>query len=83
MPLARLSAARRKTVGSKQTLKAVLRKEAKAVYIAADAERHVTEPIRQACAQNNVTVIEVDSMRTLGRTCGIDVGCAAAAITEE
>ncbi|MGB9846190.1 MAG: ribosomal L7Ae/L30e/S12e/Gadd45 family protein [Desulfotomaculales bacterium] len=83
MPLARLSAARKRTVGSKQTLKAVLRKEAKAVYIAADAERHVTEPIRKACLDNNVTVIEVDSMRTLGKTCGIEVGCASAAIIEE
>ncbi|MGB9904992.1 MAG: ribosomal L7Ae/L30e/S12e/Gadd45 family protein [Desulfotomaculales bacterium] len=51
--------------------------------MAADAERHVTEPIRKACLDNNVTVIEVDSMRTLGKTCGIEVGCASAAIIEE
>lgn len=83
MPLARLSAARRKTVGSKQTLKAIQRKEAKTVYIARDAEKHVTEPLRQACIDNGITIIEVDSMRTLGKTCGIDVGCASAAVIED
>ncbi|MEW6425752.1 MAG: ribosomal L7Ae/L30e/S12e/Gadd45 family protein [Bacillota bacterium] len=83
MPLARLSAARRKTVGSKQTLKAIQRGEAKAVYLARDAEKHVTEPLRQACIDNNIAVVEVDSMRILGKTCGINVGCASAAIIED
>lgn len=83
MSLARLSAARKKTVGSKQTLKAVQRGQAKAVYIALDAEKHVTDPIRQACEDNAVALFEVDSMQTLGKTCGIDVGCASAAVIED
>lgn len=83
MPLARLAAARKKTVGSKQTLKAIQRGEAKVVYLALDAEKHVTEPLRQACRRGNVLIIEVDSMRILGKTCGINVGCASAAIIED
>jgi len=83
MPLARLSAARKKTVGSKQTLKAIQRGEAKVVYLALDAEKHVTEPLRQACRRSNILIVEVDSMRILGKTCGINVGCASAAIIED
>jgi len=83
MPLARLAAARKKTVGSRQTLRAILRGEAKVVYLALDAEKHVTEPLRQTCAEHRVMVVEVDTMRFLGKSCGIKVGCASAAIIED
>lgn len=83
MPLARLAAARKRTVGSKQTLKAIQRGEAKVVYLALDAEKHVTEPLRQACRRGNIPIIEVDSMRILGKTCGINVDCASAAVIED
>lgn len=83
MPLMRLQNARKKIMGSKQTLKAIQRGQVKAVYIAADAEKHVTEPIEQACRDNSVDIIEVDTMRNLGKTCGIYVGCASAAIIED
>jgi len=79
----RLRSARKKTVGSKQTLKAVERGQAKVVFIARDADNHVVEPIRQACRQKNVEIVEVDSLKDLGRACGIDVGCASASIIEE
>jgi len=83
LPLMRLQNARKKIMGSKQTLKAVQRGQVKVVYIAADAEKRVTEPIEQACKDNDIIIIEVDSMRNLGRTCGIYVGCASAAIIED
>ncbi len=83
MPLERLSKARKKVVGSKQTLKAIDRNQAKVVYMARNAERHVMDPIIQACSSKSVPVIYVDSMQVLGKACGIDVGCAASAILEE
>jgi large subunit ribosomal protein L7A len=79
----RLQNARKKTMGSKQTLKAIQRRQARVVYLALDAEKHILAPLRQACVNNDLPIIEVDSMQVLGKTCGIDVGCAAVAIIED
>jgi len=78
-----LLSARKKTVGAKQTMKAIERGQAKVVYVAQNADRHVVEPILQICASKGIPVIHVDSMQALGKACGIDVGCASAAVTEE
>lgn len=83
MSLERLSKARKKAVGSKQTIKAIDRNQAKVVFLARNAERHVLDPILQACSVKSVPVIMVDTMQSLGKACGIEVGCASTAITEE
>ncbi len=83
MVYGRLLSARKKTVGAKQTLKAIERGQAKVVYVAQTADRHVIEPILQTCASKGVHVIQVDSMLALGKACRIDVGCATASIIEE
>lgn len=83
MAYERLLSARKKTVGTKQTLKAIERGQAKVVYLALNADRHVVEPILHMCASKGIPVIQVDSMQALGKACGIEVGCATAAITEE
>lgn len=79
----RLQAAREKTVGSKQTLKALKKGLAKEVFVAENAERHVIGPVLAACREKGVPVVRVDSMKTLGKACGIKVGCASAAIVEK
>ena len=83
MSLERLSKARRKTVGSKQTLKAVGQNQARVVYLAKNAEKHVIDPVLQACTAKAVPVVMVETMQLLGKACGIEVGCAATAILEE
>jgi len=83
MPLERLSMARRKVIGSKQTLKAIERNQARVVYLARNAERHVLDPIIQACSAKSVPVVYAESMQVLGKACGIEVGCAATAIVDE
>ncbi|OPX84432.1 MAG: Ribosome-associated protein L7Ae-like protein [Pelotomaculum sp. PtaB.Bin104] len=82
MAFEQLLSARKKTVGAKQTLKAIERGSAKVVFIAKNADRHVVEPILQMCAEKDVQVNQVDSMQALGRACGIEVGCAAAAVID-
>lgn len=79
----RLQAAREKTVGTKQTIKALKRDLVKTVYVAENAERLVVEPILATCREKQVPVVRVDSMKTLGKACGIKVGCASAAIVQE
>ncbi|MBM7853820.1 large subunit ribosomal protein L7A [Desulfohalotomaculum tongense] len=83
MSYERISNARQKTVGAKQTAKAVEKGRAKVVFVAKDAERHVVEPVIRACKAKAIPVVEVDSMKMLGKACSIDVRCAVAAILEE
>ncbi|MBE3574778.1 MAG: ribosomal L7Ae/L30e/S12e/Gadd45 family protein [Firmicutes bacterium] len=79
MSLEELRQARHKTVGIKQTLKAVEAGQAEEVYLAADAEEWLVRPLREKCQEREVPVIPVPSMNALGQACGIEVGAAAAA----
>lgn len=78
----RLLSSRKKTVGAKQTLKALERGQAKAVFVAKDADRFVVDPILQLSSQKGIPIIQVDTMQSLGKACRIEVGCAVAAILE-
>ncbi len=78
----RLVSARKKTVGTKQTQKAVEKGQARVVYVAKDAEERILSPLLRLCAEKGVEVVMVDSMCELGKRCGIKVGAASAAIIE-
>jgi large subunit ribosomal protein L7A len=73
---------KKKTIGTKQTIKAVQKGLAKIVFIAKDADNHVTEPLRKLCAEKGIEVISLETMEELGRVCGIEVAAASAAIIE-
>ena len=75
-----LRKARRRTVGTRQTLRAVERGEAVAVFVALDAEPHVVRQLVAQCQQKAIGVYPVETMRTLGQICGVQVGAASAAI---
>ena len=83
MPYERLRLARQRTVGVKQTVKAVQKGITKIVFVASDADPRVTRDIVKECQDKGVPVETVESMQLLGRACGIAVGAAAAAITQE
>lgn len=83
MPMEQLLRARRRAVGARQTTRALQKGQVKVVYLARDAEKHVTGPIAELCRDNRVEVIWVEQMRELGKACGIDVDCAAAAVLQE
>lgn len=82
MPVTQLQTARKKTIGTKQTLKAVEKGQAQKVFVAADAEEHVLAPLLSLCTEKGIPVVRVESMRVLGKACGIEVGSASAAILE-
>ena len=70
----------KKTVaGAKQLRKALVSGTAGCIYLAADADPAITEPLFTLCLRYNVKVAWVRSMTDLGRACGIEVGAAAAA----
>jgi large subunit ribosomal protein L7A len=79
----RLTGARVKTVGTKQTLKAIQKGSARVVYVARDADEHVVRDLLRLCKEKSVEVVYADSMAKLGQACGIQVGAASVAVLEE
>jgi len=67
-------------VGRKQTLRALSRDEAKIVYLSKDADLHVTKTITDVCREKNIEIIYYDSMKELGKSVGIGINAAAAAV---
>lgn len=72
----------KRIVGAKQTLKAIKSGMAEKVYIAEDADVRVIVPITEACKDNSVEIVRVETMKELGQLCSIDVGAAAACLTK-
>lgn len=83
MSLEALNKAENKTIGTKQTMKAVQAGTANTVFVAEDAEKHVLEGLLSLSQEKNIKVVRVKSMDELGAACGIDVGTASASIIEE
>lgn len=69
-----------KVVGVKQTVKVIKNGTAKTVYIAEDADAKLIQSVKVLIDENPLEVVYVDSMKDLGKLCGIDVGAATAAV---
>lgn len=80
MSYEKVERAKELAIGINQTIKAVEHGVAQEVFIAEDADRRLTNKIALLCKEKGVSVIYVNSMKELGKACGIDVGAAAAAI---
>ena len=72
--------AKRKTVGVKQTQRALEKGLVRRLFIAKDAEPHVLRSLVEWCGNHDVDQTEVPTMKELGKSCGIEVGTAVAAI---
>jgi Ribosomal protein HS6-type (S12/L30/L7a) len=70
----------KKLVGVKQSGRALSEDKVLVCYIAADAEVRVTSPVRNACAEKSVEVVEVSAMSELGGFCGIETGASVAVL---
>jgi len=69
-----------KVVGIKQLRKAIAAGKVKKVFLAADADPMLTDPLAEQCRERKIDVISVPTMRQLGAACSISVDAAAAAI---
>lgn len=69
-------------IGTKQTLKAMKNGEISEVFIANDADQHITQKIEHLAKEMGVAYQRVDSMKKLGVACGIDVGASAVAVKQ-
>lgn len=72
--------AKGKTVGLKQTQRALEKGLVTRLFIAKDAEPHVLRSVVEWCTNHSVERIEVPTMKELGKACGIEVGTAVAGI---
>ncbi|AET65957.1 ribosomal protein HS6-type (S12/L30/L7a) [Desulfosporosinus orientis DSM 765] len=75
--------AKQKTVGLKQTQRALEKGRVRRVFIAKDAEIHVRRPVVEWCEDHGIECIDVPTMSELGKACGIEVGTAVAAILHD
>ncbi len=82
MALEALKQAEQRTVGVKQTEKAVVRQATAIVYIAKDADERVTARLQELCEEHNVPLDCSETMLNIGRACSINVKAAAAAVLE-
>ncbi|RLQ91768.1 50S ribosomal protein L7ae-like protein [Falsibacillus albus] len=80
MSYEKVSQAKSFIVGTKQTVKALKNGNVKEVLVASDADPRVIAKVVQTAEDMNVKLIHVDSMRKLGKACGIEVGAATVAL---
>lgn len=69
-----------KVIGIKQTNKALNQDKVKTLYLAEDVEAHLLEKLKDTASKKCVEIVYVDSMKKLGKACGIDVSAATAAV---
>ena len=69
-----------KVVGVKQVRRALNAGRAKRLYLARDADPQLTRPLAEQAGAQGVEAVWLNSMRELGRACGIAVGAAVAAV---
>ena len=62
--------------------KAIEQGRASMVIVADDADSQITLSIRSMCEARRIVITHVDSMKELGKACGIEVGAATVAILQ-
>lgn len=67
-------------IGTKQTLRAMKSGEVSEVFIANDADKHMTEKVANLAEELGIPYQQVDSMKELGKASGVEVGASTIAI---
>ena len=70
----------KKKIGLKECKKAVQNDNVLKAFIAQDVDERVIAEFKDLCNQKSVEVIQVDTMKDLGKACGIDVGASTVVI---
>ncbi|MBU8908624.1 50S ribosomal protein L7ae-like protein [Desertibacillus haloalkaliphilus] len=80
MSYEKVSQAKDLIIGTKQTLKALEQGIIKEVIVADDADYRVVAKVINLSNTKEIPITNVDSMKMLGKACGIDVGAATVAL---
>lgn len=70
------------TVGTKHTIRAIEKGQMAEVIVAEDADDRVIGRILSLCKEYEIPISYVDSMRHLGKVCGIQVNAAVVGIKQ-
>ncbi|WMJ80333.1 ribosomal L7Ae/L30e/S12e/Gadd45 family protein [Clostridium sp. MB40-C1] len=70
-------------IGIKQTLKHLKNGEGQLLYVAKDADGDLLQPVIKLAQKGSLDIIYVDSMKELGKLCGIDVGSAVSLVLKQ
>lgn len=73
----------KKVIGIKQTVKAITNGEGITLYIAINADSKLIKPVINLAKEHSLKIEYVDTMKELGKLCGIDVGAAVALILQK
>lgn len=73
----------KKVIGMKQSIKAIKNGEGQIVYVAKDADAKLVQQISKLAEENYLEVKYVETMKELGKLCGIEVGASAAVILKD
>ena len=69
-----------KLVGLKQCLKALETDNVSCVFYACDADERLLRGIKETCNSKSIELKPVESMKVLGKACGIEVGSAVVCV---
>lgn len=72
----------KKVIGIKQCIKAMKNGEGIILYVAKDADEILVDPMLKLAKEHDVEIRYIDTMKELGRMCGIEVGSAATLLLE-
>lgn len=67
-------------VGMKQTRRALLAGQVKALFLATDADPALIDPLAQMAGEKGISANREATMAQLGAACGIAVGAACCAV---
>ena len=73
----------KKVIGIKQCTKLIKNNEGKALYVAKDAISKLVLPLIELAKENNVEIVEIATMKELGKMSGIDVKSAATLVLKD
>lgn len=71
------------TIGTKQTTKAVEQGIVRELYVAKDADPKITAKVLTMSRRAGIPIHYVETMKQLGKACGIEVGAAMVAVIQK
>lgn len=72
----------KKVIGIKQSTKAIKNGDGVVLYVAEDADSKLINPLVQLAKDKGLEVNFIETMKELGKMCGIEVGSAATLMLE-
>ena len=74
---------KRRTVGTRETRKALEKGLLEGIFIAMDAEHRLVKPLIVAAKASGISIYYVETMKKLGAVCDVEVDTAIAGVLKE